>query len=615
MENRFGLKDLIQIVLLIALIVSVWLSMKQRDREFVLLQEIQQQGVEQTRDFVSIRRALQDAPRIGAGTTTQATEFGDPFRYVKEAESKPDFAQGDWLVDNFGTKVPKLTPLISSDAYAQIVQARVLESLAYQDPTTLEYLPLLARSWPRSPDGMVYTFQLRQGVTFSDGEPFTAEDIVFTYNWIMNPKVQAPRERAYYEKLASVEKNGDFEVVFKFKEPYFESLDLASGMPILPKHFYGKNTPEAFNENVGLLMGTGPYRLKNPSAWRPGDQIELVRNERYWGEPAIFDRLIFHQVETDAAELTMFKNGEVDLFGATPEQYLLLRNDQKILARTQHFEVSSPLRGYTYVAWNQSRKGQRTRFADKRIRQAMTMLTDRQRICDEVLLGYATVASGPFSALGKPQAAPGLQPWPFDPEKAKSLLKDAGFEDRNGDGVIEDSQGHPFEFKLSFPAKNETYERVILFLKDTYARAGIKMELDPLDWPIMIKRLEERDFDAISLAWTGGAETDIYQMFHSSQMKDNGDDCMSYQNPELDKLIEQARSTVDEEKRMPLWQKCSLILHEDQPYTFLYNTKSLVFIDQRIRNIGRSKLGLNYVSRFNMPNPWYVPKAQQKWTR
>lgn len=656
MGNRFGLKDLLQIVLLIALIVTVWLSMKQREREWKLLQTIQEQGTEQTRDLSSIRRAVQN-PRFtfasrsttgptGVPTTGQAQEPGDPFKYIEQAQQNPDYAPGDWLVDNFGTKVPKLTPLISSDVYQAIVEARVTEGLAYQDPNTLEYLPLLATSWQlkdnseqweqyvkplrdkgmdkdalskalagdaKAPIPVEITFQLRQGVTFSDGTPFTADDVVFTFNWIMNPRVQAPRQRAYYEKIASVEKKGDSEVVFKFREPYFEAFDLASGMSVMAKHFYGSYTPEQFNENPGLLLGTGPYRLPNPSGWRPGDQIALVRNERYWGEPGPFNKLVYPQVQTDAASMTMFQNGETDIFGATPEQYKLLLNDKPLVKRTQHFEVASPLSGYAYIAWNQKRAGEPTRFADRNVRLAMTMLTDRQRICDDVLLGYASIADGPFSPLGKPQTSPRVHPWPFDPSAAKNLLGKAGFLDRNGDGVLEDPQGRPFEFKLTYPANSETYERIVLFLKDNYAKAGIKMEPDPVDWPLLIKKLDSRDFDAISLRWSGGAETDIYQMFHSDQIKDGGDNVMSYSNPKLDAAIDLARATVSESKRMPLWQEASWILHEDQPYTFLFRSKVLEFIDGRIRNVHKSKLGLNYIGRLNMPCPWYVPKPLQKW--
>ena len=152
-------------------------------------------------------------------------------------------------------------------------------------------------------------------------------------------------------------------------------------------------------------------------------------------------------------------------------------------------------------------------------------------------------------------------------------------------------------------------------MKDSYAKGGIALEPDPQDWPIIVKKLNQRDFDAISLAWTGGVETDLYQMFHSSQIKDQGDNMMSYENPKLDQAMEKARSTVKEDQRMPYWQECHRILHDDQPYTFLVRRKALVFMDNRIKNVEETKLGLNYVSQQVMPIAWFVPKNQQKWSK
>jgi len=412
-----------------------------------------------------------------------------------------------------------------------------------------------------------------------------------------------------------VEKKSDYEVVFHFAEPYFQSFDLASGMNIMARHFYSKYTPEQFNQNPGLLIGTGPYKLRDPASWRPGQRIELFRNDQYWGEVPSFDRIIYEQVEQEQAGLTMLKNGEADTFTAQPEQYKAMLKDQALVNSTQHFEISSPLSGYIYIGWNQKRNGKATLFSDKRVRTAMTLLTDRQRICDEVMLGYATVADGPFDPLGKPQKAPDVHALPFDPAKARALLKEAGYEDRDGSGVLQGLDGKPFSFKLTYPSKIETYERVVLFIKDTYAQAGIKVDLDPTDFAIMIDRINKRDFDAISLGWSGSPEDDLYQAFHSSQIKDEGDDFISYANPDLDKLIDQARATVDEPKRMLLWQQCSRLIHEDQPYTFLYRNKGLSFMAGRIKDVGVSKLGLNAIQRFNMPLPWYVPKPLQKWRK
>jgi len=616
MDKRFGVKDFVLFLLLAGLIVCVLLAMKQYDRQWEVLREIQKQTTLQTQELSQIRRSLREG--IVARATTQSTgnqtaAGADPFPRVKEAQQNPDYAQGDWLVDNFGANVRKLTPLLGADVYARVVESRVVEWLLYIDPETLEFIPLLAESYDVSKDGLTIKFKIRQGITFSDGHPMTADDVVFTFDWIMNPKVAAPRSRSLLDNIASCEKLGDYEVAFRFKKPYYNSLELAGGMGIMPKHFYSKYPPEKFNEQLGMLMGTGPYKLRDPESWRPGTKIELIRNERYWGEPGPFNRIIYNEVIEEVAALTMFRNGELDRFGAQPDEYVALRKDEKITARTNHFEVNSPLNGYRYIAWNQSRNGKPTVFADKRVRQAMTMLTDRERICKEVYLGYATVATGPFEP-GTGQADPSVKPWPYDVAAAKKLLADAGCTDRNGDGVLDAPDGTPMRFKLTYPSGLKLYDRAIFLMKDDYARAGIAMEPDPLDFAILQTRMENKDFDVISLGWGGGSvEGDITQMFHSSQIGDKGDNFMSYKSPELDKLIDEAKGTVDKEKRMPLWHACHRILHEDQPYTFLTNQMALSFYDKRFKNIKPSKLGLNYVSLYVMPVPWYVPTAEQKY--
>jgi peptide/nickel transport system substrate-binding protein len=619
MENRFGIKDLFLFLLLAVLIVVVVLAMKQYDRQWTVLREIQRQSTAQTRELSAIRQTIQSGGFAMNATTSRSTTAvagqggADPFIHVHEAQKNPDYALGDWYIDNFGTQIRKLTPLLAGDQYQAVVEARVVEGLLYVDPHTLEFVPLLAKSYDASPDGMKITFRLREGVTFSDGHPFSADDVVFTFDWIMNPAVAAPRQRSYLENIARVEKTGDYEVVFHFTRPYFNSVELAGTMAILAKHFYGKYPPEKYNEQLGMLMGTGPYTMRDPEAWRPGTRIELIRNERYWGEPGPFNRIIYNEVVEEVASLTMFRNGELDRFAAQPNEYVELLKDKPLVERTNHFEVMSPLSGYGYVAWNQQRNGKPTVFADKRVRQALTMLIDRERICKEIYLGYATVASGPYEP-GSPQADPSIKPWPYDPAAAKKLLAQAGLVDRNKDGVLETADGAPLRFKLTYPTGHKLFDRTVFLIKDTLAAAGVAMEPEPVDWPILQTRLENREFDAMSLRWGGGSvEGDITQMFHSSQTKDNGDNYPSYINPELDKVIDQAKSTVDKSKRLPMWQECHRILHEDQPYTFLTNQKGLSFYDKRIQNIKPSQLGLNLVHFYVMPIPWYVPGPMQKY--
>ena len=624
MEKRFGFRDLVITLLLLVLIVLVILAMKQYDRQWQRLGQIDRQIAQQTEDTARVRRELAELHELieqgvkvessssaaegSAGASEDGWQTGgDPFTHIVAARQADGFARGDWLIDAFAANVAKITPLVFHDVYGRAIERKVFESLAIQDDDTLEWQGLLARSWHISDDGLTVTFKMRRSATFSDGQPVTAHDVAFTFQMISDPKVDAPATRQYYSNIKSVEAISDYEVVFTFHEPYYESFGVAAGIAIIPKHFYSQFSIEQFNREPGLMLGSGPYRMVDPTGWTPGQLLELVRNERYWGQPPAFEKLIYREVSNDVARLTMFRNGDIDRFGALPEQYRDLLADEQLVARTQHQEYHALPSGYRYIAWNQQRAGKPTAFADRRVRLAMTHLVDRQAICDEVLLGYATVATGPYHHLS-PQADPSVEPWPYDVDRAKALLNEAGFADRDGDSVLESVDGTPLRLKLTYPSGSTTYDRIVLYVKDSFARAGVILELDPLEWSVFGERIKSRDFDAILLGWGGGSiESDIRQMFHSSQIADGADNFMSYSNPELDKLIDQARRTIDEGKRMPLWQACHRILHEDQPYTFLFTSKSLVFLDGRIQNVRRVTTGLNDQGE------WYVPAPQQRW--
>jgi peptide/nickel transport system substrate-binding protein len=618
MENRFGFKDFFLFVLLLVLIVSVWLAMKQYDRQWTdvrtLNTQVRQLTSEQaqTRNEVNaLRRLVERGVRVTASSDSGHPEISnDPFVRMHEARQKPEFAEGDWLIDAFPANVAAITPHVYKDLYGRWVQGHVLEGLIGVDPETLEQEPHIAELWDMSEDGLTITFKLRRGVVFSDGHPLTSEDVVFSFELMNNPRLDNASERQFYSNIDSCTARGDYEVTFRMKEPHYMALGMAGGRAVLPKHFYSNYTIDEINRMPGLLMGSGPYRMPDPTSWTPGKLIELVRNERYWGPQPGLERIIFREVNNDIARLTMFRNGEIDRFlRAVPEQYVSLQSNPSIMERAQPLDYLEVPSGYNFIAWNQKRDGKPTVFADKRVRQAMTFLTPRQQICTEVYLGFATPVNGPFTP-GSRQYNPTLETRPYDPDRGKALLKEAGLEDRNGDGVLEDAAGRPFRFKFMYPAGAVVYERGVLFLKDSYARAGIVLEPDPIEWSVFSTRLEQQEFDAVTMFWGGGAvEADVRQMFHSSQTIKGGDNFMNYFNPELDRIIDEARRTIDEDKRMTLWHEVHRILWEDQPYTFMLVRKTLDFIDRRVHNVQLLTTGVN--ERWE----WFVPQGMQKWTK
>jgi peptide/nickel transport system substrate-binding protein len=605
--------------LIVALLV---LMMVQIDRQWQRLSEMTRIMQEQAEDIRRTRGLVRDIGQAfrngdvrvdaGAAQTLKGGAAPEAFERARRAAAQPDYASGDWLMLAFGTGLKTITPLVSSDAYAAEVQSYVQETLLVRDPDTLAWRGLVAEDWSVSPDGLTITFKLRRDVSFSDGQPLTARDVAFTFEFIMTEAIAAPRSRAYLSKIAKVSALDDHTVEFVFAEPYFNSLQLAGSLAIMPEHFYRPflDDPRTFNESRGLLLGSGPYRLADPQGWTPDQgRVELERNPRYWGAvDGSFDRIVWRVIENDSARLTTFRNQDIDVYGARPREYETLRDDKDLSARTQRFEYMSPTAGYSYIAWNQRRGDTPTRFADVRVRMAMSHLTDVGRVIEEVMLGYAEPAVSPFSPRS-PQHDPANKPVPYDPERARALLGEAGYTDGDGDGILEGPDGKPFEFELTYFQGNEDTQRIVLLLRDIYARAGVMMRPRPTEWSVMLDNLRRKDFDAITLGWTSGIEIDIYQMFHSSQTMDGGDNFVGCRNPELDKLIEAARGEVDEDKRMKLWRRAEGIMVADQAYTFLFRRQTLAFVDQRIANLQNTPLGLNLMS---VPVEVYVPAAQQR---
>ena len=354
MQKQLTIKDCILYSLFGLLILLLLLTMYQIDRQWMKLTDMETAMSEQSKDMRELRSAIASG-RVSATSVSNSAASGKVAQAFKRAYAAtliPDYAPGDWSVDAFFTNIKTITPLVSTDAYASSVQSYVLESLITRNPDTLEWEGLIAKGWTVSEDGLVISFQLRDDVSFSDGEPLTAADVVFTFDFIMAEVIQAPRDRAYLEKIKEVKANGNYEVVFTFKEPYFEALSLAGSMSILPKHFYAAylKEPQKFNESKGLLLGSGPYKLIDPKNWTPDKgNVELVRNERYWGDvQPPYNRILWKIIQNDSARLTTYRNGDVDTYSARPLEYQELKKDEQITAKSQNFEYMPPVVGQLY---------------------------------------------------------------------------------------------------------------------------------------------------------------------------------------------------------------------------------------------------------------------------
>ncbi len=618
MQKRFSPKDYTLLSILALLFITLLITMYMIDRQWSKLAEMESALQEQSRDIRELRQGIKSGRVTTGKDSVQTQDIPPSFIRAFKASQQADYAEGDWLVQSFASGLKTITPFVSTDSSASDVQSHVLETLLKYDPESLELVGHIATSWTISDDGLEIVFKMRDDVKFSDGTPMTADDLVFSFNFIMDDRIAAPRQRAYYSKIKEVTAIDPITIKFNFKEPYFNALLLAGTLEILPKHFYEPflNNPNDFNQSKGLLLGSGPYRLKDPKNWTPDKGlVELVRNPRYWGPVSpSYDRVIWKIIQNDAARLNTFQNGELDIYGARAKEFKKLKENVELAKQANHKEYYPAINPYFFIAWNQRRNDKPTIFSDKRVRQALTYLTDREKIIKEVFLGYGEVAVSPFNPRS-PQHSATIKPREFNIEKARKLLTEAGFSDRDGDGVIEDKDGKRFEFEFLFVGDSAEYKRIILMLKDAYAKVGILLKPKAMEWPVLLELNDNKDYDAMFMGWTSVVETDLYQIFHSSQTMAKGDNYVSYVNPKIDKLIEQARATVDKEKRMNLWHQCEAILFEDQPYTFLLRRKSTMFYNKRIKNVQVTKFGNNISMKDGFLMETYVPKAEQKYIK
>jgi peptide/nickel transport system substrate-binding protein len=508
---------------------------------------------------------------------------------------------GDWLVavEIGEPRTLNIDSVESSIEARNIVSRNIIETLFYYDIDYdgVKLVPVLAESMDVSKDGLEITIKLKKDIWFSDGVPVTADDVIFTYETIMNPGIDAADLRNYYNNVKEAVKIDDRTVKFVLKELYWQTIESVGVFDVLPKHIYKFTDPKQFNNRRSNPVGSGPYIFEK---WDVGQQVVLRRNDNYWGKKPKINKLAFKFITNSSASMQALRSHVIDTFEPSSEQFFELSKDEQFKKDFYMLMYWKPSFGFSYIGWNEAKPF----FSDRRVRLAMTHAVNRQAIVEYIQKGYAKIITGPFYIYGR-QNDPNIKPWPFDLEKAKQLLDETGWIDHDGDG-IRDKDGAPFRFKLSYPSGNETAERIIKMIKDDTAKIGVDVTPDPVEWSIFLERLNSREFDAAFSAWGGSIESDPYQIFHSSQIQGRGSNYVGFNNPEADKLIEEARRTLDPEKRYALYHQFGRILHEEQPYTFLMRRPCYTLLDKRFENVKIHKLELD-------PLEWYVPKDKQRY--
>jgi len=515
------------------------------------------------------------------------------FSLPGQAADQPAPVSGDWLIRHIGAEPATLNPVTATDLYESTINGYVYESLLKRDNRTLDLVPLLAESYEVSPDRLSYLFTLKEGLKWQDGETLTPADVVFTFNIVRDESVDAPHLRNYFRNLEEVKALDARRVRFTFSEPYFKSLEMIGGQSIIPQHVFSKGD---FNTHPAgrAPQGSGPYRFVR---WETGKEIVLERNRDYWGEMPHLDRIVFKIITDETVALQVLKRGEMDLMALTPVQWMKQTEGSKFNRTFDKLKYYLP--GYSFIGWN----ARRPVFRDRDVRRAMTMLLDRESILKNLRYGFGRVVSGNFF-YESPDYDRTIEPWPYDPEKAAALLDGAGWVDSDGDG-IRDKDGIPFRFEFTMTSGSQFADQVATILKEELAEVGIEMSIRPLEWALFTKMLDDRSFDAVIMGWSLPVEADPFQVWHSSQTE-KGSNFIGFANSEADSIIEKARVTFDKGKRVQLYREFHRIMHEEQPYTFLFVNESLVAVDRRFQNVNVYPLGID-------TGEWWVPAKRQRY--
>jgi len=436
------------------------------------------------------------------------------------------------------------------------VMATIYDSLVRYKTGSVDVEPALAQSWDVTPDGLTYTFHLRKGVKFQDGSPFNAQTYVKGLNRLLDKNdpdsiyKTGPVEGyidTTYEQVASYRAVDDDTVEFKLKTayaPFITNLAMVWNGVVSPAaaHQYGKdyrNHP----------VGTGPFIFKE---WRPGDQIVLDANPNYWGGKPKLDRIVFKEYPDPQAGLLALKRGDVQILGDLSSQAIpALKGDPNVVLMTQ------PGLAVSGIGMPTDTKP----FDDKRVRQALNYAIDRDAIDKALYQGYAEPMTSPLpsSQWGFDKS---LKGYSYDPEKAKALLKEAGY---------------PNGFKVEFlsynsargynPAGAELAVAVQGYLK----KIGVETEIQKMEIGAFLAQIRSGKYGGIfTVGWTGDngdPDNFLYELFGSAKIPVTN--TPRYKSPEADKIMLEAQKEPDHDKRVALYAQAQKIILDDAPWIFV----------------------------------------------
>ncbi|MDH4163490.1 MAG: ABC transporter substrate-binding protein [Nitrospirota bacterium] len=456
-----------------------------------------------------------------------------------------------------------------------------------------EIVPELAERWEISKDGRTYTFYLRKNVTWhaKEGEqpkPFTADDVVFTYNIMMHPKTITPL-KVRYEFISSVEKVDDSAVRFSLKRPILNALAKFS-FKVIPKH--GPANKDYLTRDDPFVqhpIGTGPYMLKNVTSER---EIVLAANESYFKGRAHINQFSAKPFADQNIMTQALMFNAIDMIVlVNPRDIPEIEGDKRFVLKSYN------ALSYSFFGYNM----RNPLLADKNVRKAFTHAVNRQEMLDSFFNGRGTIISGPF-APGSWAYNLDVQPLAFDPQKAAALLQEAGYT-KAGDGFLQkDGKRLAFSLKVPIEKESEAVKRVVLAFKNYLKNVGADIKVEFKEWQAWKEDVFlEHDFDIVFASWVFDDSADISSLFHTGEIGAWKNNFIGYSNPEVDGLINESKLTLDHEKKRTINRKLHAILAEENPYTYLWTLTNFAAYRDKVRRVA-----IHPYKFFSFADEWFM---------
>ena len=464
----------------------------------------------------------------------------------------------------------------------------------------LQYQPYLAESWEFSEDRAELTFRLRDDVYWHDGTPTTAADVAFTFERLINPEVDFPNASMWGRYETSAEVVDDRTVRFRM-EPHLSALDPWRAVGIMPAHLLGDVPPEELVSHPfgsQCPVGNGPFVFQERV---PGERWSFAANPAFPEDlgPAKADRLVTRIVPDQNTLMADLQSGGIDIY-IQP----LVEQIRAAEAADDLEVVSGPSRSLAMIAWNTRRET----LSDRRVRQAMALAVDRAQMLDVLRGGLGRRANGMVPPGGRGYDAMIEERLAFDPEGARALLSEAGWEDRDGDGVRENASGTPLAITLSFNSDNTERQRIVQIVQAQLTEVGVRVDLDSGEWGALVSRVfaPSRDFDGATLSWNSEFFVDDTDLFHSERA-DGNLAFAGLHTPELDRILRAIPAADDLDELDRLYGEYQEVLLEEQPFLFLYYGDRVAAVNNRVQGVSMDVRG-----EWATATDWWIRADQRR---